>query len=104
MSLKDLKLALKEKKVFIGTERTIKMLKAGKVEAVFISDNCPDELRNEIKHYGSLMGAKLVELDKSNEELGAVCKKPFSVNILLGTLFIYPYSTRNGSNSLIYSF
>jgi len=82
MSLASLKKALKEKKVILGTERALKLMKNGKVTEVFVSSNCPKEIREQIEYYSGILGCKVNELDIPNTEMGAVCKKPFSVNVI----------------------
>jgi ribosomal protein L30E len=81
MSLDNLKKAIKEKKLIIGTERTVSALKRGEVKEVFISKNCPELLRKEIKNYAAISNISVNELKKSNEEIGTICKKPFSINL-----------------------
>ena len=81
MSIDNLKKAIKEKKLIIGTERTVSALKRGEVKEVFISKNCPELLRKEIKNYAAISNISVNELKKSNEEIGTICKKPFSINL-----------------------
>lgn len=81
MSLEKLKKALKDKTLKIGTDVTLKALRNGKAKTVFLSSNCPEILLKQIQKYTKLVGVDLVKLDISNEELGAVCKRPFSINM-----------------------
>lgn len=81
MGIKELKTAIKENKLVMGTEKTIKDLKRGKVTEVFVSKNCPEDLKRQIRHYCKLSKIMLSELEETNEELGTLCKKPFSINI-----------------------
>jgi len=81
MSLDNLKKAIKEKKLIIGTERTVSALKRGEVKEVFISKNCPELLRKQVKTYAEISNIVVSELKKSNEEIGTICKKPFSINL-----------------------
>lgn len=81
MSLDNLKKAIKEKKLIIGTERTISALKRGEAKEVFVSKNCPELLRKEIKNYAEISNISVNELKESNEEMGTICKKPFSINL-----------------------
>ena len=81
MSLENLKKAIKEDTLTIGTERTLKALKQGKTKEVFVSKNCSDSLKEQVKKYGEISGIKITELDETNEEIGTLCKKPFSVNL-----------------------
>ena len=80
--MKELRIALKEEKVFFGTELTLKHLKKGKVKIVYASSNCPKNVLEDLKHYCKVFNATLKELKETNEELGVVCKKPFSVSVL----------------------
>ena len=80
--LVEIKKLLKTKKLVIGTEITIKRLKAGKLAQVFVSSNCPDKIKKDIEYYSKLGGTNVVKLKISNDELGIVCKKPFSISVL----------------------
>ena len=59
MKIDDIKKALDAKKLVIGTDKTIKNLKFGKIAKIEFNI-----------------------LNKSNEELGIVCKKPYSISVL----------------------
>ena len=78
----DIKKLLKEKNVVIGTERTIKNLKLGKVEKLIISSNCAEKTAEDISYYAGLSKAETIKVNYSNEELGVICKKPFSISVL----------------------
>ena len=66
----------------MGTERTVKNLKNGKIERVFLSSNCPQNVERDLSHYASLGKADVVRLQCPNDELGVICKKPFSISVL----------------------
>ncbi len=78
----DIKKMLKEKKVIIGTDRAIKGLKLGKVEKILLSSNCSEKTMEDINYYAGLSSIETVKLGYSNEELGTICKKPFSISVL----------------------
>lgn len=82
MSLADLKKAVKEEKLIFGTDRTLKMIRRGKAKKVFISSNCPKQVREDIKHYAGIADIEVEELKEPNEELGIICKKPFPISVL----------------------
>ena len=65
-----------------GTERTIKMLKKGELKYVVVSKNAPESIVNDINHYAAIAGVEVHRVDMDNTELGALCKKPFSVSVL----------------------
>jgi large subunit ribosomal protein L30e len=81
-NIDDIKKALKEGKVIIGTARTIKALKSGKVSRVFLTLNCPSGVKEDIEYYSKLGKVKVVKLKQPNIELGVLCKKPFPISVL----------------------
>ena len=81
-SITELKKLLKSKSVVIGTERTIKNLKKGNVDKIFISSNCSENAEKDLNYYASLSKADVVKLQYSNEEIGIICKKPFAISVL----------------------
>ena len=80
--ISEIKKALKEKKAVIGTDRVINNMRLGKIEKVDLTSNCPESVKDEIKHFSKLSNAKVVQLKIPNDELGTVCKKPFSISVL----------------------
>lgn len=78
----DIRKALEEKKVVIGAGITIKNLKLGKVELVYLSQNCSKNAAEDIEHYAKVGNIKVMKLSYPNDELGVLCKKPFSISVL----------------------
>ena len=78
----EIKKMLKSGEIIIGTERTIKSLKLGRVQKVLISSNCQVSVEKDLNYYASLSGAELHKLDYPNDELSVICKKPFSISVL----------------------
>lgn len=74
--------AVETGEVILGGERTIKGLKNGKIKMVIVSNNCPNEVKEDIRHYCSISGAKFREFNGDNHRLGAACGKPFAVSVL----------------------
>jgi large subunit ribosomal protein L30e len=69
-------------KLVIGTERTIKALKLGRIEKIYLASNCVEDVERDIQHYGKLSKASVLKLNYPNDELGMLCKKPFSISII----------------------
>ena len=69
------------KKLIIGTKSTIKNLKLGKIEKVYITTNCPDDIKESIEHYCKIGKVKILNINYSNEELGVVCKKAYPISV-----------------------
>ena len=82
MSTADIKKLLKTDKLIIGTDRVVKGLRKGTLSMIYMSSNCPEDIRNEVEHYSKLTETKSEKLKEPNDELGAVCKKSFSISLL----------------------
>lgn len=69
-----------DKKVIIGTDRTIKALHKGTLAKVFLASNTAAEVVAEINALAKK--TEVVMLAENNEELGTICKKPFFISVL----------------------
>ena len=82
MSLEDLKKAVKEKELTLGSRQTLDKVKTGKVKVVYITKDCPEIVKNDLLHYTKITEVKVDTLDITASELGAIVKKQFSVSVL----------------------
>lgn len=85
MTLKDIneiKKSLDNHKVIIGTNDTIRNIKLGNVSKVYLSNNCPKNIQKDVESYSKIAGIKCATLNKSKEDVGVICKKPFSISVL----------------------
>lgn len=80
--MKELKESLDSKNLTIGTDKTMKKLRNGELKSVFLAKNCPKGIKDSIKHYAKFGKVNIYQLDMNNEELGVICKKPFSISVL----------------------
>ena len=78
----DIKKIMKEGKAIIGTEKTVKALKQGKTSEVFISSNCPADVKETIESYSRIGGVKVSQLEIPNDELGVICRKSFAISVM----------------------
>ena len=78
----EIKKAVEQKKIIIGTERSLKGLRQKTVKKVFISSNCPANIADDIKHLAKLASVEIVELNYPNDELGVICKKQFNISVV----------------------
>lgn len=78
----EIKKLMKSGNILIGTEKTIKSLKLGKIQKVLLSSNCPARVEKDISYYAGLGSVEFHKLDYQNDELGVICKKPFSISVL----------------------
>ena len=82
ISSAEIKKIIKSGNVILGTEKASKNLRLGKVEKIMISSNCPARIEKNINYYAGLTGTEVHKLDYPNDELGIICKKPFSISVL----------------------
>lgn len=78
----DIKKLLTSKKLLIGKDEVLKNIKKGLVHKVYVASNCPGELMGDLKRYLSISSFELLETKVPNDELGTVCKKPFSIAVI----------------------
>lgn len=81
-NVEDIRKLLKEEKLIVGTNRVVKDLKLGKLKLVYVTSNCPDKIKENIRYYAGMAKTEVVELKMANDSLGTLCKKPFSISIL----------------------
>ena len=78
----ELRTLLRTGKVVLGTRRTLKMLKLGKVKGVIIASTLRQDLKEDIIYYAKLSGIPYYEYKGSAVELGTLCGKPFIVSTI----------------------
>ena len=78
----DLKKTLASGKLVMGADETIKLLRQGKLKRVFVASNCAPLVKSDLEQLCKTGNIDLVELGKSNEEIGILCKKPFAVSVV----------------------
>jgi len=78
----QLRKLIEEKKVIIGTQRTLKALKADKLKRLVMASNASEQTANAVKRYSAQTGVAVDDLSVPNDELGVICKKPFSISLL----------------------
>lgn len=67
-------------KLILGTKETLTNLKLGKVESIYLSSNCPATTKTQIESVAN--DIEIVNMDLTNEELGSLCKKPYTVSVI----------------------
>ena len=78
----DIKKVLKENDVIYGRDRVIKGITSGHLKQVILSDNCSESVKEEIERYCAISKIPVEVLEVSNDELGTISKKPFSISVL----------------------
>ena len=78
----EIKKAEAEGTLVVGTKETMKAIRNGKAARVFLAKNCPDAVRKDVEHYAKLSGFSVESVEYSNEDIGMVCKKPYSISVV----------------------
>lgn len=80
--IKDIKELLGTEKLLLGTERTMKALRNGTLQKIFLTSNVDADVKEDIEYYKSVSGVEVEELKETNEELGTICRKSFSISVI----------------------
>jgi len=79
---KAIKLLLDTGKVDMGARRARNHALRGTAKAIFIAENCPQDLKGEIIENCKKSNIHCKEIAFSSLELGSICGKPFPVSAL----------------------
>ena len=82
MAISEIRNNLKSKRLVLGTSLTLKNIKLGKLSKVFLSSNCPENVRKDVDYYSGIGNCSVENLQIPNDELGVICKKLFSVSVV----------------------
>lgn len=79
---KDVKGAIKAKKLVMGKRTVMRGLKGGAITSVICASNCPEGMKKDLEHYASVSSITVKGFDGNSVKLGEVCGKPFNVLIV----------------------
>ena len=82
MSLALLQEALRKEHLTFGTKETLKLLQSGKVNTIFLSTDCREDIKERILYYASLGKVKIHHLKQKARELSHICKKNFPISVM----------------------
>ena len=78
-AITELRKNVQSSKLVIGLREVRKMLKQDKLSRVFVASNLPEATLLGMRQSCEAANCELVELAIPNDELGVMCKKPFSI-------------------------
>lgn len=78
----ELKKLIGDGKLVLGRERTIKLLRDGKLVKVYLSSDCSEDALSELEHECSVFDIPFEKLSKTSVEIGVICRKPFSISVI----------------------
>lgn len=68
--------------LIFGKDLALKGLKNKTVTKVYICSNLDELSKQDLMYYSKLSDIEVVELDKTNQELGFICKRPHLVSVI----------------------
>jgi len=77
-----IKKSVEGKKATIGFSETTDALKHNELIEIFLASNCPADFEKDLNHLAGIAGVKITKLEQANDELGVLCKKPFSISVI----------------------
>lgn len=80
--VKEIRALLGSDKLLLGTQKTMKALKQGKISKVYLASNTNKKTVEDIEYYKKISDFQIEKLNETNEELGTICKKSFSVSVI----------------------
>lgn len=79
---KLIKKKIKEKKVIIGYDKMMKLIKVSSLEMIVFANDFPEEKRKIAEHNAKLSRIKVEEYPGDCVNLGLLCGKPFPVGVI----------------------
>jgi large subunit ribosomal protein L30e len=79
---KEIKEAMKNKKLVTGGNMVIDGLKKGIIKHVVYSSNCRDDMVKDLEYYSKNFGVEIVKFNGNSRNLGEICGKPFNIMLL----------------------
>jgi large subunit ribosomal protein L30e len=79
---KEIKDAMKEKKLVVGTRMIIKNIKKDAVKYVICPENCRDDVLEDLDYYSRNFGIEIRKFSGNSRQLGEICGKPFNIMLL----------------------
>lgn len=79
---KDIRTLFAEGKLLIGKETTIKSLRKGMLQKIYISSNCQKALEAQTLTLSKVEHVPCEKLELTSSEIGIMCKRPFGIQVL----------------------
>ena len=79
--IEALKKAVKTPKLLLGARRALAAMKAGQLEAIYVAQNAPKIIQEDIEHFSKFVEVEVVHLPIQSDEFGIVCKRQHTVAV-----------------------
>ena len=77
-----MKRIIKTGKIEYGTNSTMKRIAESKAKLILIAKNCPEQIKQDLKHHSKIASIPIYDYEGSALELGEACGKPFLIAAL----------------------
>jgi len=78
----DIRKLLTTKKLIIGEDEVLKHARKGTLTKVYHASNANKLVVADLLKYGKLSNFEVLDTKVPNDDLGTVCKKPFSISTI----------------------
>lgn len=79
---KEIKDAMKEKKLVIGARMVMRGMKKSDIKYVICPSNCSGDVLDDLNYYGKNFGTEIKKFSGDSRQLGEICGKPFNIMLL----------------------
>lgn len=81
-AIAKIKKALEEQRIVIGYQETVEAVNDGTATEVHVAKNTPADKLTTLRDLAGLKEIPVNMLELGNDEVGVICKKPFSISVL----------------------
>jgi large subunit ribosomal protein L30e len=78
----DIRKLLTTKKIILGEDEVLKHARNGTLAKAYYATNTNKVVIADLLRYGKLSGFEVLDTKVPNDDLGTVCKKPFSISTI----------------------
>jgi len=78
----DIRKLLTTKKIILGEDEVLKHARNGTLAKVYYATNTNKVVVADLLKYSKLAGFEVLDTKVPNDDLGTVCKKPFSISTI----------------------
>ena len=80
MDVLELKKLIEDSDIILGGERTLKLLKSGKIDRVILSNDSKKNMLEKIRALSQKVA--VIQTDRTKDDLAELCKKPFHISVI----------------------
>jgi len=78
----EIRKMLTSKKLIIGEDEVLKNARKSTLLKVYVASNTKALLLKDLERYSKLSGFEVLDTKVPNDDLGTVCKKPYSISTI----------------------